>query len=226
MRPCPQCGQPVPDVAGAPSWPCPHCGREVVPDAAPEGPALDPAGAAGRALAYAGRRYPALLLLALPALLADALAAVLLDAYRAGADLQGDELAMGTVDLLRLLGVAFPLFVASYAVKVVAMVAIARRMARDAGDEVPPLRLGASLALGAALVVVYVAGVLLIVPFLVALHYFLFAPAALARRGRTAGDALGESRRFARDRGTQGYTALYALALAAVFALSWGAGIA
>jgi hypothetical protein len=78
---------------------------------------------------------------------------------------------------------------------------------------------------GALLSVALVAGVVLVLaPAFILFHMFLFAPAALAG-GATVGGAFEESRRFARERQTAGFTALMVLLAALLLGATYALGL-
>lgn len=227
VRTCPKCQHAFPEVEGAATQQCPHCAHEFVPRANARASLAtsaraDPAGAAAFAFRFTRRRYAPLLAIWLPALIVDLMGSLALVAYQQAAAIPADLTSLARADQLRFLGVALPIFVVVYGAKLAAFVGAGALVA----DEVEPgtkhlARLrgrGAqSILLGVALALMYLAGlVLLVVPFVIFFHWFLFAPAALARPGTTIGGALEESRRFAKERRTFGFTALVLLLLASL----------
>ena len=226
VRTCPSCQRTFPEVEGVDVQQCPHCGHEArtrAPGAANTPAAVDPAGAAAHAFRFTGKRYVPLLLLWLPAGLVDLTGSLALVAYQVGASIPDDLTTLTLSQQMRFLGVALPIMVTVYAAKLAAWAGVAAYV----GDSVDP-RGGHAAALrgrglqvmmlGFALALAYVAGLLLlVVPFLVFFHWFLFAPAALAEPGRSVGGALDASRRFAKERRTFGFTALVLFVLAGLF---------
>lgn len=210
MRPCPRCGRSVPEVRGAPEQACPHCGHGFAtprspPVGAPAPPPVDPVGA----LTFAGRalrtRYPRLLAIWAPAVVANALVTLLV-AYA----IPGDPTTMAVPDRLRALGLVTPALGVVVALELGLWALVAGALS---GGVRPVLaRMGPLVGLSLLLALTYFAGlVLLVIPFFVFLHWFLYAPAAFAE-GRTVSEALDASRRFARERRAYGFTALVALA--------------
>ena len=205
---------------------CPHCGHEARTRAAETAgapAAVDPAGAAAHAFRFTGKRYLPLLLLWLPAGLVDLTGSLALAAYQVAAAIPEDLTTLTLSQQMRFLGVALPIMVTIYAAKLAAWTGVAAYvgdLVDPKGGHVAALR-GRGLQimmLGFALSLAYVAGLfLLIVPFLVFFHWFLFAPAALAEPGRSVGGALDASRRFAKERRTFGFTALVLFVLAGLF---------
>lgn len=232
MRACPECRRTYPEVVGADVQQCPFCGHETAsspghaPSSRGDETAADPVGALTHALRLVARRYPSLLALWLPILLVEVLARVALAAYERANGLPSDPFLMTDAQRLSLLGVALPLFLASFTATLVGFVVVSARVLDLSEDEEGRVgralrRLGGALALSLLLAVLLLAGAAFIVPFLVLLHLFLFAPAAFAD-GRSVREALEESRRFARDRKTYGFTALVGFALILLLLVGWG----
>jgi DNA-directed RNA polymerase subunit RPC12/RpoP len=218
MMTCRQCGRAFPEVIGEDVQECPHCGEEMLsarlgPED-PRRPAVDAAGAAAAGFRFARRHYGGALLLWVPALVVDVGADLALAYYTSSHAIPEDPALLTTAQQLELLGVAIPVLLATLVLRLglfgLTAAFVLDRM-RGAGTSLrdaarAPLRL---LALGFTLMLTYVVGLLLVlVPFLVAFHWFQFAPAALADRRRGLADALNESRRFAREHRTFGFTAL------------------
>lgn len=220
MLTCPRCGRDFPQVEGARTQVCPHCGHEGdSPAATHAAPSVraDPAGATAHGFRFFRRHYGRLLLLWTPTVLVDILGTIALAAYAASAGIPEDPLQMTTSDRMRYLGVALPLFLAMYTVQLALWAHVGAFVLRESGAapaEAPSPRrlLPASLALGLVLTLAYLAGfMLLIVPFLVFFHWFLYAPVALAEKPRRISQAFDASRAFARERRTLGFTALVLL---------------
>ena len=236
MRVCPSCGREFPEVVGAPDQQCPFCGHvvETPPEAAPgagteAGVAADPAGALAHAARYAARHYPRLLLLWLPLVLVDAVLFASLKAYSVGAGLDAPGPRALEQDLA-LLGVGVPLYFAHVVLTFAGWTLVAAHLLDHAsGGPRRGLvgrawrRLPAALALGLVLAFTFLAGAPLLVPFLVLLHGFMFAPSALAE-GQTVRGALDASRRFAREWSTPGFTALVVFVGAGAMLLAYGGG--
>lgn len=232
MLSCPSCGRAFPEVAGARTQVCPHCGHEgdspagLGPAAAPAPaapPALsgsaglaDPAAATAHAFRFFRSHYGRLLLLWTPTVLVDIVGALALNAYAHSTGIPEDPFQMSTSDQMRFLGVALPLFLVMYTVQLSLWAHVGSFVLREsgAGGASPSWRrlLPASLGLGLVLTFAYLAGlILLVVPFLIFFHWFLYAPAALAEKPRRASEAFDASRAFARERRTMGFTALVLL---------------
>lgn len=219
MRTCPNCGRDHPEVVGADEQRCPYCGHETrtppPEDAAAEMPFADPVGALSHAARFVSRHYPRLLLLWLPVLVADVLAALAVVAYQERSGLV-DVADLSPSDALSLLGVALPLYFVDFAVTFAGWGLVAAHVLDPEGRAGGARasfrgRLPGALAMGALLTLALLAGfVMLVIPFLVFLHLFLFAPAAFAG-GARVGEAFDRSRRFARERATYGFTALVVL---------------
>lgn len=223
MIECPDCGRVYPDVAGAPTQVCPHCGREVESPAAaqpaPPLPRADPVGAMALAWRVARSDYLRLLLLWAPAFLVEVVVAFSVAAYARSAGLDG---AMTTGQQMQYLGVSLPLYVVVFTVRLAAWTFVAARALDVAlgGARLARWRalVAPALATGFVLTLAYAAGwLMLVVGFLVFVHWFLYAPAQLADGAEGLGAAFDRSRRFARERRTMGFTAL---ALVVGFALA------
>lgn len=196
----------------------------------------DPAGAAAEGWRAFTGAYPRMLLAWAPVVATHALAGALLAAYASATGFPLDDLGASTGGLdmgetMRFLGVGVPLFFVASAATLVGWGLVARVVERQLGGTPTPrgdvfrAPWPALAALSAALVLIYSAGVMLaLVGFLVFLHWFLYAPAALADRRAGVGDALEESRRFARERRAYGFTALVALAWVAVVVVGTALG--
>lgn len=220
MRACPNCARAYPEVVGADEQRCPYCGHETrTPPAddaaASEAPFADPVGALVHASRFVARHYPRLLLLWLPVLVADVLAALALVAYQARTGLV-DVADLSPDEALSLLGVALPLYFVDFAVTFAAWGLVAAHVLDPEGRAGGARaafwkRVPGALAVGALMTLALLAGfVMLVIPFLVFLHLFLFAPAAHAD-GARVGEAFDHSRRFAKERATYGFTALVVL---------------
>lgn len=224
MRPCPRCDRVFAEVRGAPEQACPYCGH-VFPTppgragAPPRSTPVDPVAALGLAWRTARRRYPLLLLAWAPLVLADFATAWLVErTVPAGAAL--DTLP----ELLRVLGIVLPAALAAGALELAGWSLVAGAAFGSARATLR--RIGALLALGLLMTFTLLAGFLLaVIPFLVFLHWFLYAPAALAE-GRTVGQAFEASRAFAKARRTYGFTALVVLAYVAYALVAWSLGAA
>lgn len=229
MRTCTKCGAEYPEVAGVDTQQCPHCGLETPTRARPalQAARADPAGAAALGLHLSRRHYGALLLLWIPALLVDVAGSLALVAYQAAADIPENLYALSIGEQMRFLGVALPVFVVIIGAKLAAMAVssalVADALAPEGGNRSLLSmrgRSGGAMALGVALALAYLAGlVLLIVPFVIFFHWWLFAPAAYVER-KGIGAALDASRRFARERKTFGFTALLLIVLAGLYIAS------
>lgn len=211
MMECPSCLRLFPEVAGAPTQVCPHCGHEASSRGrGAASVASDPAGAARAAVQALRERYHVLLAMALP-LLAYDLAAAFLDARLQAAFLPDG--AGTTGQRMQYLGVALPLTFLGSTLQLafwsVAGALVIDRLAGGARVRATLRRWPTLLGLGFVLTLVYVTGLLLLlVPFFVVAHWFLYAPAAVADGERTITGAFESSRRFARARRTHGFTAL------------------
>lgn len=219
MPACASCGQPLPD--GPASQTCPHCGH-VPPSLANEFKA-DPAGAAALSLRVLKLRYPRLLMLWIPAVVLDLAGSLALAAYQSGAGFPEDLASMTQGQQLQFLGFALPIAAIVFGVRLALWGIVAALVLDtvDGKDEAVPAAMKRAplfLGVGFLLMLAYSAGlVLLIVPFLVFFHWFMFAPAALASGAKGVGDAFEASRRFARERRTFGFTALVLFAWFSVF---------
>lgn len=233
MRTCLRCGRAYPEVAGAEAQRCPFCGQEAVDlDLAPQAeeaplPLADPVGALAHAGRFVARSYPRLLALWLPVVVMDATVALAIVAYQAVRPETADLGALTVDQALSLLGVISPLYFLDFAVTFAAWSWVARAVMGPpsaARGSRQGASLGAAVAMGALLTLALVAGFLLaLVPSLVLFHMFLFAPAALAA-GSTVGGAFEESRRFARERRTAGFTALMVLLAGLLVGASFALG--
>lgn len=218
---CAHCGRLFPEVVGAPSQVCPHCGHEMdaapspAPEAATRPPHVDPVGAMELAAKIGRKRYGRLLLIWLPALLVEIGVGIAIDAYTNAAGIPADVASLSTGQQMQLLGVALPLTILLYSVRLATwtFTAACTLDAALGGSRLSGWRalLGPALLAGLVLTLVYSAGILLIVGTLVFLHWFLYAPAQLAAGAPTIGAAFDRSRRFARDHRTYGFTALIVL---------------
>jgi len=166
---------------------------------------LDAAGAVAEAARAWARDFPRLWLAWLPGLLAGVLAYGV-DSWLT-ARLGLDEPNLATGDQLRVLGIGLGLSLAAWSVQLAAWVAVAARYRRQVGGLSQAGWLSA-IALGTLLALAYTGGVLLLILPLFFLHWWAYAPAALVRDGGAATTSLMTSRRFARDRGAYGFTAL------------------
>lgn len=222
MIACAACRRLFPEVAGAPSQQCPHCGHDQAstaePVAAPAAPAADPVAAVAAAWAHARRRYHVLLALWLPALVLEVAAAYLLAAYEQSAGL-GASGRYTTGEAMQYLGLALPLYLGVYTVKLASWSVVAA----EAGGTLRATigRWPLLLVAGFVLVLTYLAGfALLLVGFLVFFHWFLFVPAALADGERSLAGAFERSRAFSREHRTAGFTALVLLLGVALVAVA------
>lgn len=216
MIECPACGRLYPDVVGAPSQVCPHCGHEVESTAparaAPPLPRADPVGAVALAWRVARKSYLGLVLLWAPAFLVELAVAFGVEAYARSVGLLVDG-TMTTGQQMQYLGVALPLYVLVFTVRLAAWTLVGARALDVAlgGARLARWRalVAPSLAMGFVLTLAYAAGwLMLVVGFLVFFHWFLYAPAMLADGASGLGAAFDRSRRFARERRTMGFTAL------------------
>lgn len=229
VRTCVACARAFPEVDGAPEQVCPHCGATMPTGAArPSGVAssgaVDPAGAAAHAFRFTRAHYGPLLMLWVPALVVDLAGSLALVGYQASQGLD-DLTTLSLAEQLAYLGLAFPILLAVYGVRLAVWSLTAAYVAdhEGASGRLAALRarLPAALGLGALLALTYLSGlVLLVVPFVVFYHWFLFAPAAFATDAAGPGAALDASRRFARERRTLGFTALSLFVLGGVV-LAW-----
>ena len=230
---CPHCAHEEPTRAPGPTSAAAPMG------AAPGTPPADAAGGLSFAMRLARERYPRLLLLWLPAFAVEAIGGALLLAYQLslGLPTTAEELQGAEPDkLMRFAGVAFPLFALTIVARVLAATAVAAEaldaLRVDGGGHLARLRRRMPSALGfalgvtllalaiptvAALPFVVVFGgigiVLMIIPLVVVFHLFLFAPAAQAHAAGGMAASIRESRRFARERRTFGFTLFVLLAL-------------
>lgn len=220
MMECLHCGRLFPEVVGAPTQVCPHCGHEMESDAPARAkvaaPPVDPVGALGLAGQVARREYPFLLLLFAPAFALEVATGFLIERYVASIGLPDDPSLLTTGEQMQLLGVALPLLIALYTVRFATWTFVAARVLDHAvgGARLSRWRtlVGPSLLAGLVLTLTFAAGaLLLVVGFLVFLHWFVYAPAQLAAGADGVGSAFDRSRRFARDHRTFGFTALLVL---------------
>lgn len=189
-------------------------------EAWPQAEPVDPTSAAKTGFSAYSKRFPAMLGAWGIAAVVSLVGALLLRAYMAGQGIDaafleswnaGDPLPLTFEQQMAVLGVGLPLFFASAVASLVAWGLVARVVSRHVAPEkeLPPVPWGPLVLLGSALVLLYAVGMLLfVVPFLVFFHWFLFAPAVLATRGGSVGEAFEASRRFAKERRTMGFTAL------------------
>ena len=191
---------------------------------------VDPAGAAARGFALFARRYPSFLLLWLPILVLNVAVELALQAYGAGLGIT-PNVPLSQLDVstgLRYLGVGVPLYLAFVAVELAFFAVIAAHVLDHVGESGATQTLratlrmpGALLGLGVVLMLAFLGGiVLLVVGAVVFFHWYQFAPAALAQRRQGVVDALGASRRFAKERRTFGFTALVLFVAVGVAVLS------
>lgn len=217
MRTCPRCHRSFPGVENAPTQWCPHCGHEgdaessARPLVSASPMRADPAAAAGHAFRFFGKHWGRLLALWFPAVLVDIAVALILRGYANAAGIPLDG-GMSDGQRMGFLGVALPLYFASFTVKFALWSVIGAYVLDDAwgGARMRALRarVPAALGLGAVLTLAYLAGfLLLIVPFLFVFHWFVFAPVAFGD-GKRVSEAFESSRAFARERRTFGFTAL------------------
>lgn len=224
---CPACARVYPEVVGAPTQVCPHCGHEA-PSTPAEGlargaPAPDPVGALEHAWRVVRRDHVKLLLIWLPATLAELAVAFTLRAYERSAGIPADASLLTTGESMQLLGVALPLQILVFTLRLALWTFIAAR----ALDRPAPLATlaGPALAAGFVLTLTYFAGLLLaLVGFFVFLHWFLYVPARIALGASGVGSAFEASRRFSRERRPYGFTALVSLVGATLFVLVLLAG--
>jgi phage FluMu protein Com len=234
LRPCEACGRDFPEVFGEAEQKCPYCGRLQAaspasqPQPQPQPFAherVDPVAALRHAFQLLSRKYGVLLLVMLPAALVDLAVGVAVVAFVRAQGIPTDVFAMGVTDRLRYLGVALPLSLLSSVVglaswSLVAAVALQEDGVRPKGAlRAMAGRLHLALAVGLLLTLAWTAGLLLlIVPGLVFLHWFLYAPAALVETGSVP-RAFERSRAFARERRTYGFTAVVLLVYFGLFVL-------
>lgn len=228
---CPACGRDVPQVLGAAEQACPHCGHEFALDAAPDAakPRADPVAALVHALRFAKRHYGWVLVLWIPALLLDVGATLAVGAYERAQGLDVDVAAMSDAQRLSWLGVAAPILLLTIVLKLALFAPVGALVLDRSREGSRALRAIARMpvtlaALGLLLAVAYVVGALFaLVGFVVLFHWYQYAPVALAQRRRGLGDAFEASRRFAKERRAQGFTAL--VLLVALAALLVGQGL-
>lgn len=214
MIECAACRRLFPEVMGAPTQRCPHCQHEQASVAAETSSATapvaraDPVAALSGAWAHARRRYHVLLALWLPALAVDLAAVYVLAFYERSAGLEGARLTTGQA--MQYLGVALPLYLGVFTVKLASWSLVA---AEPAGALRATLRRWPLLLLmGFMLLLTYLAGfALVLVGFLVFFHWFLYVPAIVADGEASPARAFERSRAFAREHKTAGFTALVLL---------------
>lgn len=220
MIECPRCGRLFPEVVGAPSQACPHCEHEFEASAAlPRARSASPVDAFGALAQAAGlgvRDYPRLLLVFLPAFLVELVVGFAIEAYAAAAGLAEDVESLTTGQQMQLLGVALPLLILLYTVRLALWTFVAARVLDVSlgGRRLAAWKglLGPAILMGFVLTLAFLAGaLLLVVGFLVFLHWFAYAPAQLAAGAPTVGAAFDRSRRFAQEQRTYGFTALLVL---------------
>lgn len=221
MIECEGCGRLFPEVVGAPTQVCPHCEREMQTTlqsrAASRGPIpVDPVGAITLAARVARTEYLRFLLLFLPALALEIGIGFVLEAYASAEGLPTEVDAMSDGQRMQFLGVGVPLILLLYSVRMGLWTLVAARVLDVAvgGKRLSRWRelVAPALLMGFVLTLTFAAGVLLlVVGFLVFLHWFMYAPAQLAAGASGVGVAFDRSRRFARDQRTAGFTALVAL---------------
>ena len=222
---CEGCGRLFPEVVGAPTQVCPHCEREMAtPTLAPSsarGPIpVDPVGAITLAAQTSSREYPRLLLIWLPALLFELAAGVAILAYESALGLPTDGSAT-TGETMQLLGVATPLLFLFFTIRLATWSFVSKRVLEVVLGRSGPLSwaklLGPALVSGFVLTLAYMAGALmLLLGYFIVLHWFAFVPTFVARGARLS-TAFDESRRFAREHSTFGFTALVAMLLVGIY---------
>jgi len=225
MIECERCGRLYPEVVGAPSQVCPHCEHETgaaAPrrEAEPRAIPADPVGAITLAARVGAREYPRLLLLWLPALLVELAAGAIILAYSDALGIPDDGTSTTGQDM-QLLGVAMPLLLLFFSARLATWSFVAARVFAFAAPDAPRVAwrrlLPQALLGGFVLTLAYMAGaLLLLIGWFVVLHWFAYVPAFVARGGRVT-SAFDESRRFAREHATFGFTALLALVLIGVY---------
>ncbi|MHB8604311.1 MAG: MJ0042-type zinc finger domain-containing protein [Thermoplasmatota archaeon] len=232
----------MPEAHGAPSQRCPHCQTVFVPGAAsapptvasaalPEWPkgirALDATGALSLGLRLFWRDWPRSLVLWTP-VLAVSLAANLGGVAWARANALPANISTADPGLLfRFLGFAIPVFLLSAIVNLAWWAPQASLVRARLAGATPTLagalqtlaaRLSTVGALAAVLTLLYVAGAIaLVVPALVFLYWYLFAPAAALEADATLPKALAASRAFAREKKTLGFTLVVLVAVALAY---------
>lgn len=220
MMECLHCGRLFPEVVGAPTQVCPHCSHEMDTLAPARAPAraipVDPVGAITLAARVARSQYHVFLLLFVPALLLEIGTGFAIERYVAATGIPDDTASLTTGDQMRLLGVALPLLILLYTVRLATWTFVAARVLDVAAGGARLARwrtlLAPALLAGFVLTLTFAAGaILLLVGFLVFLHWFVYAPAQLAAGANGVGLAFDRSRRFARDHRTAGFTALLVL---------------
>lgn len=225
MMDCPRCSRPFPEVHGAPDQACPHCGLVFATAggesrSAADEPPIDPVSALAHAASVVKRDYFRLVLAWSPVVIVSALLGWITLRYATSLGLPPDLSSLTPSQALPFLGVALPLWGASMLVEF----ALWARVASIAGAHPSRAPVTAALGLGALLTVVYFAGfALLILPFFVFLHWFAYAPAALAE-GKSIPQAFEASRAFAKRRRTYGFTMLLVIAWLAVLIAGYALG--
>lgn len=185
----------------------------------------DPVGAIQLAWRIARSDYGLLLLLWLPALALQLAVGFAIVGYERAQGFAADPALMTTGEQMEWLGVVLPLSLLLLTTRVALWTFVGARVLdrvlggkRLAGWQ---KLVGPAFAVGFVLVLTYLAGaLLLLVGLFVFVHWFLYAPAFVAQGARGVGAALEASRRFARERRTQGFTAL-ALLLGALVYGAW-----
>lgn len=226
MMECEGCGRLFPEVVGAPTQVCPHCQREMATAtqarSSTRGPIpVDPVGAITLAARTGAREYPRLLLIWLPALLFELAAGVAILAYEGALGLPADGTAT-TGENMQLLGVATPLLFLFFTIRLATWSFVSKRVLEVVlGRPSPPSwgkLVGPAFVSGFVLTLAYMAGALmLLVGYFIVLHWFAFVPTFVARGARLSA-AFDESRRFAREHSTFGFTALVAMLLVGIYA--------
>lgn len=235
MITCPGCARVFPEVVGAPTQQCPHCAHEFTPATTPPVIAMeragsvpaDPVGAITTAWRVAKKDHMKLLLLWLPVPLVDLAVDALVEVYGRSQGFPSNTALLTTGEQMELLGVALPLSILAYTLRLALWTFIALRTFDIilGGQRLMSWRrfvLPALLA-GFVLTLTYIAGFLLvIVGFFVFLHWFIYVPAQLANGAPGVGAAFETSRRFSRERRTFGFTALIVLLAVASLTLDFG----
>lgn len=240
MLDCAVCGRLFPEVRGAPTQVCPHCGHEAEgaagvavvradPSADDASMPADPVGAIQMAWRFARADYAFLLLLWLPALALELAIAYGTLAYETARGFAGEPASMTTGEQMEWLGVAVPLSLLLLTVRVGLWTFIAARVLDRAlgGDRLARWRslVGPAFAAGFVLVLTWLAGtLLLLVGLFVFVHWFVYVPAMVANGKHGLGAAFEASRRFSRERRTQGFTALLLLLGGSVYAAWFALG--
>lgn len=224
MMTCEACARAFPEVVGAPTQVCPHCNHEMASAAAHKdaarGTPVDPVGALQLAWRIARAEHVSLLLLWLPAFALELAAAFAVARYSEATAIP-EPAAMTTGEQMAFLGVALPLLIAFFTVRIATWTFASARVLDVAlgGHRFAQWRalVVPALLAGFVLTLAYTTGIILaFVGFFVLLHWFLYVPVYVAQ-GVRLGAAFDRSRRFARDRRTHGFTALVSLVLAVVY---------